>query len=167
MTFVALFGAGAVSGLVADRLTDRHKPMGGKRDAGSVLARELSLTPDQHQKMKEIWSGVHEQMGQSRDKRRELLKQREESVRGLLTDAQKVEYEKIFAEYEKKQEALRESGEKSVRDAEEKTREILTAEQRVKYEEMLKQRQGNEKRGPGGPPGGPGGPPGGAGTTKP
>lgn len=188
LAFVAIFGAGAVSAIVATRLGDggRHgdgpgpggpglfgRPGGGGgggggpgRDGkgpGGWLAAELQLSPDQEARMKDIWSGVREQMQSlSRDKRRELARQRDTQIRALLSESQRADYDRILADYEKKQEELRDAGERAVREAERRTREVLSDAQRLKYDQLLKQRQQDREkdrerdrdkdRGPGGPP---------------
>lgn len=167
--FAATFGAGIVTALLflgrpgPAPVHDRGGPGGGQGNpggggSGSWIARELSLTPEQHEKMREIWSGIRDQSG-ARDKRRELGRQRDEEIRALLTPEQLARHEEILAKYEKRQDELREAGEALMRQAEQRTREMLTPEQRTKYEEFLKQRRDDPRgRGPGGP-GGPGGPP--------
>src|SRR5947209_14470626 len=88
--FILALGAGMVVGMVAARTT----PPASRR---SWLADELSLSPDQQDKMKTIWSEVMDNAGRrNEERRRALQKEREDRVLGLLTDAQKVEYKKLI-----------------------------------------------------------------------
>lgn len=158
LTFVGIFGAGVVSALVANRYTDsfRGKPQ-DRRGPTSFMAERLGLTPEQHEKMREIWSSAREQMGQQNGGRRALQQQRDEELLALLSPDQKKQLDAINARHDARMAELREAGDKLMRLAEQKTRDILTPEQRLKYDEFLKERASND-RGGGGDRGGRGGP---------
>src|SRR3982751_1726217 len=83
LTFVLVLAAGAVVGMVRQRVVVReHGP-----DRGGVLSKELGLTSEQQQQMSAIWS----EMGRDRDhgdRRREYQKQREDAIRALLNEEQ-------------------------------------------------------------------------------
>jgi hypothetical protein len=141
--FILALGAGMVVGMVAARTA----PPANRR---SWLADELSLSPDQQDKMKTIWSEVMDNAGRrNEDRRRALQKEREDRVLSLLTDAQKVEYKKLIDEFAAKRAELDKEREKSFKEAVERTKQILSAPQRARYEEIL-------KHGPPGPGPGPG-----------
>lgn len=175
VTFLGVFGAGAVSALVADRYLSRSPVLpppsslrvpdgsqpGPATRPHSYIAQRLGLTPEQHEAMDRLWNATRERMGQQWAQRRALQQEREEALQKLLSDSQRQQMEEINARYDAKIAEIREATEALMRDADKRTREILTPEQQVRYDEMQRERQAREDgggrgRGPGGG-GGPGG----------
>ena len=117
------------------------------------LAKDLGLTAEQQEQMRKIWSEVmgRDGMGQFRERRLALHGQRTEAVEALLTDAQREEYDQIFADYNRGLEEMDQERHRLVQQAVERTKSILTMEQAKKYEEIRKSRRRGV--GPGGPPG--------------
>lgn len=162
--FLGIFGAGVISALVAGKfLAPKPAEQTDRRGPRSMISERLQLTPDQHEKMREIWSAFREQQSaQSSDARRALQQQRDEQLRSLLSDEQKSKHEVILAKYESQMLELKEKGDAAFQLTVQKTREILTPDQRTKYDEMLKERttgdrrddRRDDRRGPPGPPGG-------------
>jgi len=142
--FCAAFAAGAAVGTALTR-------SGAKPRRGSWLGRELNLTAEQKERMREIWS---EAMGtsrrQQRERRRKIREERDEAIRGLLTDEQKAQYEEVMQRYAQRSSALDEARRKAFEKAVERTKEILTDSQRKKYEELLKRRPSRRGRRHGG-----------------
>lgn len=133
--FCAAFAAGVAAGLAWPR---RH----GRPPRGSLIANELGLTAEQREHMRQIWSGAMDALrGQHSKQRRELREQRDAAIVGLLTQEQKVRYDRIRSEYEAEMEAIGKAREAAFEDAVERTKQILTEPQRKKYEEMLKKRR--------------------------
>jgi len=132
--FCAAFAAGVAVGVALTRA-------GTKPRRRSWLGRELNLTAEQKGRMREIWS---EEMGTSRPKqgeqRRKIREERDEAIRGLLTEDQKAQYEEVMQRYARSSAALDEARRKAFEEAMERTKEILTDSQRKKYEELLKRR---------------------------
>ena len=99
--------------------------------------------------MDEIWNAV---MRDSRrfqsDQRQAFQKQRDEAVRAILAEEQKVKYDAVLKDYANKMAELGKAREKAFQEAVEKTKLILNAEQQKKYEEWLKSTR--EERHPGG-----------------
>ena len=126
---VLVFAAGAAVG----RLTTRSLPGDGPR---SWLTDELSLTAEQREEMHEIWSGAMESRSNPREERQRLLRERDESIRGLLSDTQRTDYDKILAEHAAQLDEMSAKRQAAFDGAVARTREILTAQQRVKYDEM-------------------------------
>jgi Spy/CpxP family protein refolding chaperone len=139
--FAVTLAAGAAAGYAIRSYTHR----------ASRRFPDLKLTAEQKAKMDEIWNAV---MRDSRrfqsDQRQALQKQRDEAVRGILTEEQKLKYDGLLKDYAGKRAELDKGREKAFQEAVEKTKLILNAEQRVKYEEWLK--NWREDRHPGGAP---------------
>lgn len=141
VSFLLTFVAGTSLGL----LTSWPKSRSPHR---SRLWRELNLSEEQRNQMREIWSEV---MGSRREKRRTLARERDEDIVALLTDEQRPQYEQIVREYKKKMDELSQERQRRIQEAVERTKQILTPEQARKYEELRKQRRekGRRRRGPG------------------
>ena len=126
------------------------------------LAKELSLTSEQQEQLRQIWSETATRgRGEREDQRRQLRKDREDAIAALVRPEDKDKFQQIQDTYTKKMEELDQQWRASFDNAVRKTKEILTPDQRTKYEELLKRNQWDR----GGPPGGPRGdrPPGPAG----
>lgn len=108
----------------------------------SYLSSHLGLTADQQAKMKLIWeSSMRDGMRQHEEKRRELRKQRDESILALIAAERKSEYDAVLQRYTDGNAYL----EKEMRDNFERavaqTKEILNPAQRLKYDKMLEERR--------------------------
>jgi Spy/CpxP family protein refolding chaperone len=157
LTFLLVFAAGAVVGMVRQRaFVGAHHPP----DRGSFLTKELGLTPDQQDKMRQIWSELGPGRGGDRDhwdRRREYQKERDDAIQALLTPEQKVRYDAVRKHYDERVAELGKERTLAFQRAVEQTKSILTPEQAAKYESFLNKRR--EGMGPGPGPGpGPGGP---------
>ena len=151
LSLVLTFAAGVALGFLAPRAPGGgHRP----RSPSSWLGDELKLSPEQREEMRAIWSEVVGSLhGSQREERRLIAERRDAAIVGLLSDDQKVEYERILTEYEAAQEQLSADRRAAFERAVERTKQILTAEQRVLYEEKLKSfpaRDREGSRGPGG-----------------
>ncbi|MGO8702765.1 MAG: Spy/CpxP family protein refolding chaperone [Candidatus Brocadiia bacterium] len=112
---------------------------------------DLKLTAEQTGKMDEIWNAVMRDSRKVQSEQRQALqKQREEAVRAMLTEEQKIKYEGVVKDYQAKMAELGKTREKTFQEAVEKTKLILNPEQRTKYEEWLK--SWRDERRPSGPP---------------
>lgn len=145
---VLAFAAGVSVGMLVMRSKGPHEP-------GSWLSRELNLTSQQQEQMRQIWSDIMRTAGEQHWQRgRELQEERDKAVQALLTEEQKQQYAKLMEDHAKKLEELSQERKKRFEEAVEKTKQILTAEQRAKYEELMAKRPVGPHRGPrgGGPP---------------
>ena len=132
--FVLALAAGVCVGLLAGRSAS-----GPRR--GSLLSRELDLTREQREQMRQIWSEVMRATGErQRERRHALREEREKAVQALLTDEQKPQYEQLMEEYARRLDELSQEGRKRFEEAVEKTKQTLTEAQRKKYEEFLEKR---------------------------
>lgn len=167
IAFAAGVAAGVASSLAAGARTDTGEAIGADdpkhpekaserrpREHRSWLARELNLTPEQHQKMRDIWEGAlaHSRRA-SREDRRALREEREERFMEMLSEEQRQQYDELVRWYEESMEAIEAERRKRFEKAVEQTKDILDEEQREKYEEILKERSGRRGGEPGdGPP---------------
>jgi Spy/CpxP family protein refolding chaperone len=160
LAFVVTFAAGIALGAAVGRTAQHHRA-----DGPSWLARQLDLTPQQQEQMREIWSTVRQNsMRAYGERRRAIQDEREQAVRALLgTPEMQQQYDAIKQDYEKKLTDLAQEGGKAREEAKKKTLEILTEPQRKKFEEIMRQpeERGWGRRGPRPgqqPPAGPPGP---------
>jgi len=133
--FLLAFAAGGAVGLALGR--PRRQ-----RDDRSWLTRELNLTPEQQEQMREIWAGA---MSTSTQSRAAIQSARDKEIRALLTDEQQARYEQIMTEHARKLDELSRDRSNLFKEAQERTKQILTESQRQKYEEVMKSR-GSESR---------------------
>jgi Spy/CpxP family protein refolding chaperone len=147
--FCIAFAAGMVVGVNRRTIhpsaaSSTHTPptTSGMRGPGGYLAKELNLTPDQQEQLRQIWSDVARRArGEREELRRQYRKQREEAIAAIIPADQKKQYQQIQDEFTQKMEELDRQWRASFEDAVAKTKPILTPEQRAKYEEMLKRNQ--------------------------
>jgi hypothetical protein len=103
------------------------------------LASELSLTTEQNEKMKVIWSDMAHRGGREEWDRRNLFrKERDEAIAALIRPEDKEKLDQVQKSYAEKNAAMDKEMRASYETAVEKTREILAPEQLKKYEEFLK-----------------------------
>jgi Spy/CpxP family protein refolding chaperone len=157
--FLLAFAAGTSVGLFANWPASSESPPSlppprASRPHGgpeSFLARELGLTAEQQEQMKQIWSEVMSPGGRGPlDRRSALAQERDQAVLALLTEEQRSRYDAIQQDYAARVEALSQERKKAFDGAVERTKAILTPEQAAKYEDLMKRQR---ERGPSGPPG--------------
>ena len=112
---------------------------------------KLGLTAEQREKMHEVWRSVSEWRRTHYQRRRELVKQRDEAIADLVPPPRRDAYEQILEAYRNGLEDLSAEQTRRVEEAIEKTQEFLTPEQAAKYDQ-LRQRRGPGSRRFGGPP---------------
>jgi hypothetical protein len=154
--FVLTLAAGAVGGMLIYRLmpvgsSTNATALSGSKEAKSPLAEALQLSPDQSKKMQQIWEGVRETAGDCLLQAQALQHDREQAMVALLTNEQRVRYDKLNADFNAKIEALKARREKTFQQAVDQTRTILTEPQRAKYEKLLRDRTGRDATQPPGP----------------
>ena len=133
-SFLVVFVAGALLGVLLGRLV-RHPRQ------GFSLSRELNLTAEQRDKMQEIWSNAMGPAGHDYgERRREFQKERDDAVKALLNDEQKLRYEELMQEYARKMTVLSEERKKPFEQAQALMKQMLTPPQLKKYEDLLKRR---------------------------
>jgi Spy/CpxP family protein refolding chaperone len=152
LSLVLTFAAGLALGCLLERGSGgRHRR--GRRD--SWLVRQLDLTPEQAQQIHAIWSEAMQMGASRRERRRTLREEREKSVRDLLSEEQKAQYDRALAEYDRKTVALQDEASEAFEQTVARTKEMLTPEQREKYEQMLGRMREHGRRGRAGPGMGP------------
>jgi Spy/CpxP family protein refolding chaperone len=171
--FVVAFSAGLLTGLnsrpqapvnsvPSTTYPSNFQGRRGDRDRDGFLARELGLTPEQRDQMKEIWSSVATRGRREQDElRRQYRDERDEAIAALIHTTDLQAYDAILKQHQAKLAAMDQEFSSAWEAAVERTKGILTPEQRTKYEEFVKRNQrweGGPRGGRGGPPGPPPGP---------
>ncbi|HEX8520746.1 MAG TPA: Spy/CpxP family protein refolding chaperone [Tepidisphaeraceae bacterium] len=144
--FVVAFAAGLVVGVslesrkataAAPTTAPTTRPRGGPE---GFLARELNLTPQQQEQMRQIWSefapGRSGREG-AEDPRRQFRKERDEALISLIPVEKKDQYEAIQKKYSDQNAAMENQRRDRFDNAVNKTKAILTPEQREKYDAFL------------------------------
>ena len=142
--FCAAFLAGLSAGAVWTRFMVKPR-------RGSWITDKLDLAPDQREQMRQIWSvAMGDLRKRQREQQRTIREERDEAVRSLLNDKQKVQYQEVMNTYEEKSLALDAARKAAFEKAVEQTKLILTEPQRKKYEELFKERSplGRRQQGP-------------------
>jgi hypothetical protein len=129
--FLIALGTGIVVGMGMSKAPKAE-------DRKSWLAEELSLTADQSEKMKAIWSDISRPGQSSFERRRQLGRERDDAVQALLTEEQKTAYTALLDKYNLQMAELNHEREQAFQAAVESTKDILTEQQRVKYDELLR-----------------------------
>jgi len=157
--FALAFAAGGSVGMLA---TPKQAPA-SRRGCGPDLSEQLGLTAEQRKKMHDIWTEfVVGRDREFRDGKRALWREKDEAIEGLLTDEQRIEYDAILADCDRRMKEMDEQWREIIQQAVDKTRKILTAEQAKKYDEFRANRRARwSRKGSGAPRGrshfGPGG----------
>ena len=111
-------------------------------DRHSWLVAELNLTADQQKQLNDIWSDAFHRGGhENDDRRREIRKQRDDAVAGLIHLEDKPAFDQIMKNYSDQMSDLEQQWHGSFENAIERTKQILTDSQRAKYEEILARNQ--------------------------
>jgi len=152
--FALAFVAGGSVGMLAGP----EVPAGPPRGPGEWLVREIQLTPEQRQQMREIWSVLDE--ADIRRRQHELLQRRDQAIQEMLTEGQRTQYRQIVEEFHRGEEEIHRDMRSRMERAVQRTKEILTPDQAKRYEEIRRRRRpGGPRPGPErGPRGGPFGP---------
>ena len=117
-------------------------PMGPPR--GGILPAALNLTPEQQEKMREIWKP----RDRENDPRRQARDERDAALMALLTPEQKTKYDEIQKNFQDRLSAIDKQFKDEFTDKVNRTREILTPEQRIKYDEFISRHQPPFEHGP-------------------
>ena len=121
---------------------EKRPPRDGFQDRGPTgwLTNVLKLSPDQQEKMKEIWSQAAHEGRREREERRQTLKRdRDESVKKLMAESgRKADFDKINETYTDGLAELDAEWKAKFQAAVEHTKAILDEGQRTKYEDILK-----------------------------
>jgi len=142
LLFILAFGAG----LSVARVMDHRRPEPPERGP-SWLAGELNLSPEQRQSMLTIWGGLNNANSEDGDRRRELVRQRNEAIRKLIPEDQQHLLAQINEEHNRQMSELSNQRRRRFEEAVEKTKAMLNADQRQKYERILQRQQEERRRG--------------------
>jgi hypothetical protein len=141
--FVLALAAGVSGGMLLARLPATHpEGVDVPTAAASPLGAELGLTPQQSEDMRRVWEGVRETAQQCYDDGRRLQKDRDDALVALLTDEQKVKFEKVSREYAEQFAELNRKRDRDFEKAVQQTKKILSDGQWQKYERILRSRVG-------------------------
>lgn len=143
--FLVAFGAGLVVGLRPRAETPAPPARSGRH--GGWLAAHLDLAPEQRDQMDAIWSEMASRGRHQREQtRRELIRERDEAIAGLIRPEDRPRYEAILAGHAEQMEALEREMRETFRNAVERTKAILTPEQQAKYEQLLRRKPSERGR---------------------
>ena len=154
LAFLVVLAAGAVVGMALDQRFRLQSPTGQPNGPhphppGPWGQFDRSLTSEQRDKMKAIWSEVDKERKERFLERHQLAQKRDQAVLDLLTPEQRTKFDAIQSQYREDVDHVEKKLTDSVHDAEDRTSAMLTPEQRALYDNA---------RAHGGPPGRRGGP---------
>lgn len=133
--FAAAFAAGISGGLVIGRQPRKPPPP-------PFLVQQLDLTPEQAERVRDIWSKTYDSLRATLSAKREALEQdREDAILAILTEDQLAFYQQVTAGYRAERDRLAEERKAAIEQAVERTKAVLTDEQKAKYEALLAERE--------------------------
>jgi len=138
MTFLAL-SAGMVLGWVWTPLQKVETGSGGLHGGPRPWFDQLDLTPDQQQQMDKIWTDTRQQRQKMFERYRDLDKQRDQQIQGLLSESQRSAYDKIIADFHAGREDLNKQREALISDANARSRALLDDSQKAKWDILSKE----------------------------
>jgi Spy/CpxP family protein refolding chaperone len=148
--FLISFAAGLVVGMQRGTSAPAAMNPPSTRPFGprGFLPAALNLTPDQQEKMKQIWADEGNKSRTEQSERRNACrKERDDAILGMLTPDQKTQYDDIQKTYREKNDAIDHDLRADFQRKVEETNKILTPEQQAKYQELLSHRQPFERQG--------------------
>jgi hypothetical protein len=113
-TAALVLAAGMVIGRISAKLPAATQP--SDKPAG-WFDEQLNLTVDQRKQMDTIWGDVRQKVGKTFDGRYALDKERDQSIRNLLTGDQKKQYDAIYDNYRARRAEMDKQREKIFADA--------------------------------------------------
>jgi Spy/CpxP family protein refolding chaperone len=140
--FVLSLGAGVVIGMVVGRA-----PITPAAPAHRGPGFDLGLTPQQDEKVREIWSAVRQTDGGRNDHRHSLSKERDDAIVQLIPADKKADYDRIQQEHAARVAEMGKEHERLVQEAEQKMKAVLTDAQWKRFEEMKRERADRGKNG--------------------
>jgi len=147
--FALAFAAGGSLGMLAAPEQAPASRRGHRPD----LAVQLGLTDEQREKMRDIWTKFVVGRDQEfRDRKRALWQEKDQAVEGLLTDEQRIEYDAVLADCDRRMKDMDEQWQEIIQQAVDMTRKTLTAEQAKKYDEFRASRRARWSHKGGGDP---------------
>jgi len=148
--FALVLCAGVVVGRLWAKLPAAAHPQGH-----SWFDDQLGLTAEQRTQMDAVWKETRQQISDLMDRRRGLDKEREQSIRSLMTPEQLAAYDKINNDYRAARSDLDKQRAKLIQTANERSRALLTEAQQKRWDTLSKDMHDREhdRRGPHGPQG--------------
>jgi Spy/CpxP family protein refolding chaperone len=149
-TVVLMLGAGVVVGrlslaplphaAIAQTQPDRPRPWFD----------QLALSSQQRQQMDAIWNDTKQKLHNlsMMDRRRELDKQRDESIRALLSGQQLASYEQINRDFHAGLDELDKERQKLIDDANQRSRALLDDNQKKLWDDQSKRPRDHGRGGP-------------------
>jgi Spy/CpxP family protein refolding chaperone len=142
--FAIAFGAGMTVGVQWRGQTAQAAPATTRPTSRGVgyLTAELNLTPDQQEKMKDIWSEAARRGGREQEERRRAhRKERDDAIAALVRPEDRERYDQVLRTYADRNAAMEREWRGKYQESVERTKDILTADQRKKYDEILKRQE--------------------------
>jgi Spy/CpxP family protein refolding chaperone len=140
--FVLSLGAGVVIGMVVGRA-----PITPAATTHRGPGFDLGLTPQQDEKVREIWSAVRQTDGGRNDRRHSLSKERDDAIQQLIPAERQADYDRIQQSYKNKSVEMQKEHDRLVQEAEQKMKAVLTDAQWKRFEEMKRERADRGKNG--------------------
>lgn len=151
--FLLSFGAGFYTGThsVHKQQLDPDKTSSTRpfsRPRGGLLQADLNLSPDQQNKMTQIWSDVSGPGQRAYSEKQHLArKDHDDAILAVLSPSTLEQIEKIDRKFLDRIEEIDRDWRKSYEEAVDKTRKMLNPDQLSRYNQILSVRSGPEGRG--------------------
>ena len=134
--------AGVVAGMLVKRFASLAPERGTDVVESGTLSDQLQLTTEQKNQLRTIWESASDDVKDCYRQVQDIQKRRDQAIVKILTEQQKIEFEKIAKRYSEEYIRLTENRERTFNQAVERHRALLDAKQRVKYDAILKSRLG-------------------------
>jgi Spy/CpxP family protein refolding chaperone len=142
--FLVAFAAGLVVGVSVHtrEVTTAAQPTTRPMDPRGMLTKELNLTPQQQEQMKQIWSEVVRHGGHDQeDRRQQYRKERDDAISAMIKPEERAKFDEIKNTYSEQMAGLDKDRRAAFDNAVKQTKAILTPEQLTKYDDFLKRHQ--------------------------
>jgi hypothetical protein len=139
-TVLLVLGAGVTVGRLSAHLSETPLQTQSPHRRTDWVAAELNLSTQQHQQMDAIWADVSKNRTKIFDQRRALTDERDQGITKMLTEAQRIGYDKVLKDYRAKLDDLNKESDKAIADANLRSQELLDKDQKKIWDNITAER---------------------------
>lgn len=142
VVFLVTLGSGLVAGMLITRLGGGSAVSTPQQAPATPLARELNLTAEQNDRMRNIWEGVRTKVDDCFIHAQDAQKRRDQALLDLLSDEQKIKFARLQEQCTDTLRSLKIERDAAFKAAVEQTNRMLSDSQQQRYREILQSRLG-------------------------
>ena len=143
LLLVAMFVTAMAAGIAMGWSTAKPAKLQPKPIGASPLSEELQLTPQQCEQIRPLWEQARDTARECAREGEQIQREHEQALKLLLTDEQKLGYEKLSQENHRRIAEQDAGRKKAFRQAVDGTKRLLQPDQQRAYEQIIKNQLGS------------------------